>query len=155
MIERTLHVDVVNTSTAFLSLDISLQPTAFGILLVVLLLALCGFRDEGLSNDVITSLRLGNMQSVKDRVDLVSLKLGFNSMFKEGIASLVLEVHDTLVGVTRSFDISDVLSIDDFVNEGSVFGGKIGKAGNINFVENKNSRFVSKKWFDRLEQFAL
>lgn len=98
--DRTLEVNVVDTRTALFGLDITLQLPTVGVFLVVFLPVLDNIRDERLSDNFITSLRLCNVQTVEDRVDLVAFQLVLDAVLQKGIACLVLQLHDTLVGVT-------------------------------------------------------
>jgi len=86
----TLHAEVVNTGAALLGFDVTLQRSSLRIIPIVLLPLSDGIRDERLADNIISRLGDGNMDPVRDRVDLAALELSFYAMSKEGIACNVL-----------------------------------------------------------------
>lgn len=152
---RTLEVDVVNTRTTLLSFDIPLQSFAIRVALVVLLAVLDGLGNEGFPNDVVAGFGLGYVQPVEDTVDLVTLQLGVHSVFEQGIASLVLELHHTFVGIARNLDVKHAFGVDDLINKSPVLGCEIIQSCDIDLVNNQYDWLVREERLDGVEEFAL
>ena len=89
------------------------------------------------------------MDSVEDRVDFGTLDLVPDPVSQQRVARLSLEFHDTLLGVTRDLDAGYAFLVDDFVNKGTIFGGEVIEAHDIDFVYNEDGRFVGEEGLDR------
>lgn len=106
---HTLHVDVVYTSTTLFRLDVLLQPAPVGIVRLELLSFLDGIRDKWLSNNIVASLGLRDVNAVDNRVDLATLEFGLDAVRKEGITCCDLYLANALVRVARHLNHSDIL----------------------------------------------
>ena len=150
----TLEVDVVNTGTAFLDLDILFEPS----LHASLLLLKSGFGSVGnewCARDVISNFWLGDMDSVEDRVDFGTLDLVPNPVSQQHVARLSLELHDALLGITRDLDAGHALLVNDLIDESTIFRRQVVEAHDIDFVDDEDGRFVGEEGFNRMEEFAL
>jgi hypothetical protein len=92
---------------------------------------------------------------VSDRVDPRPLELGLNSMSEKGVARGVSDVHDALLGVARRLDHRHIAGRDDLVDEGEVLGREVGKAGNVDLVDDEEGGLVGEEGLDRVEKLAL
>ena len=113
------EVDIVNTRTTLLQLDIAPQFLAVWIILVVSLLLLDLFRDERCPADIITQHGLRNMYPVDDRVILVPF---IHTMGEKSIARLVLDLHHALFGVAGDLDTCNIILNDDLLDDGARVG---------------------------------
>jgi len=150
----TLHIDIVNTGAAFFDFDILLEPS----LHASLLLLESGFgsvRNKWCTRDIISSFRLGNVDSVEDRINFSSLDLVPDPVSQQCVARLGLEFHDAFLGITRDLDAGHTFLVDHLIDESTIFRGEVVEAHDIDLVDNEDGRFVGEEGFDRMEKFAL
>ena len=152
---HTLQADVVNTSASFLGLDVALETTTVGVVLVVLLAVLDGIGDERSANDVVACLGLRDVEAVEDGVDLVSLELRVNSVLEKRVAGGRLERRDAVVRVTRDLDVVHALGIDDFVDESAPLRGEVVEARNVDLVNNEDGGLVGEEGLNGVEELTL
>lgn len=155
VLRLTVERPRVNSWSSRLILDVSLELDPVGIILVVLLLGEDGIRDARRSNDIVSRLRLGDVDLVGNRVDSSSLELGLDSMSEKSIASGVSNVHDAFLRVARGLNHGDVAGGNDLVDKCEVLGRKIGESGDIDLVDDEESGLVGEKRLDRVEELAL
>jgi hypothetical protein len=94
-------------------------------------------------DEVVPSLRLRNMDTVNDRVDLAAPELGVNTMREECVTCFIFEVHHSFFGVAGYLDALDIFGIDDLLDEGAIVGCDVFQTSNVYFVYHKQSGFAS------------
>lgn len=95
------------------------------------------------SHEIVPSLGLRNMYPVDDRVDLVALELGVDTVCEECVACFVLDIHDTLFRMAGYLYTLDIFGVDDLLNEGPIVRRKVLQACNVYFVDDKQRGFAS------------
>ena len=150
----TLEIDIINTGAALFSFNIPFEPSLHASLLLFKL-DLDSFRNKRLARNVISGFWLSDVDSVDDRVDFGSLDFVSNPVSQQRIARLGLELHNTLIGITRDLDTDHALFVDDFIDKNTILGGEVVKTHNVDLVDDEDRGFIGKEGFDRMEEFAL
>lgn len=157
-----LEIDVVDTSTTVLLLEIPLQFAAVGVVLVVLLERLDGLRNEGLA--LHTTHGLSNVDTGKDvtqtttrGTSVVGSGLEFlsHSLGEELVTGGVLDSSHTLGGGARQLQKLDIARLKDILELLLVFGLQVLRTSHINLVHDKKNNLVGEQRLDAVEELDL
>ncbi|PPQ80217.1 hypothetical protein CVT25_003570 [Psilocybe cyanescens] len=126
---------------ALLELDIALEPLPLGVVLVVLLPVLDSIRDVRRADNIVSRLRLRDMDAVDDRVNLGPLHLGVHAVREERIARPVLDLHDAFFRVAGNLHVLHVLLVDDLLDHRAGVRVHVFEAFYVDFVNDEQGGF--------------
>lgn len=80
---------------------------------------------------------MSDVYPVYHRVDLAPFELRVDSVRKEGITGLVLDIHYAFLRVTRHLHKLDIFGVDDLLDKGTGVGVEVFEAHDVYFVDNQ------------------
>ena len=156
------EVDVEDTGTTLLLLDVAHELGAVGVVLVVLLPLLDTSGDEGLPCDATN--RLGNVNSLENVAETASdlargvgasLQLSGVPLCQQAVASSVPDVHQAFHGRARSLEHLNVVHVDQLLQLGLCRLLQIFGSGHIDLVDDDEDQLVREKRLDGAEESHL
>lgn len=145
---RTLGINVVDTGTSTFRFQVPFKLAAHGILRVILPPRLDGLRHKRFSDNIIASLRFGNMYPIDDGVYFGAFEFILHTVCQQLVASGHFNIVHPFVRIARDMNGGNVLVRYDLVHNCSHRGSKVLETHHVNLVEYNKSGFVCEQWLD-------